>query len=144
MRYFIIIFCIAFYSCTPVEEATTATNLFLDEMEIGEIVRFDMSSRGCFHSQAYELAVEKLIHHHEVIFKNKRHKISDSQFELLRKFEIELRSKHGKGCSTKHQYLITNTHTHTIYKNIDESCQWNGFFNLIVSLKLTDWEEFKS
>lgn len=110
--------------------------LLLDEMMTGETVRFDLSSQGCFHSSTDELSVKKMIDHYVVMYKNKAHKISNPQFELLREFEMELRSEHSGGCTTADTYMITNTTMLEPYRKFDASCNWNGFFNLLKLLDL--------
>ncbi|MCF2875013.1 MULTISPECIES: hypothetical protein [unclassified Tenacibaculum] len=105
--------------------------LLIDEMKIGETLIFSFESQGCFHSSKDDIRITKNQNDLTVTYNETSKKLSALQYNLLREFEIELRSNHLGACSTNNRYGVFNKQTNEIYLVIDQSCQWNGFKNLI-------------
>lgn len=110
--------------------------LLIDDMKIGETIRISFQSQGCFHFSENELELEKSKDGVIATYNEEKVTLSKTQYQLIRQFEIELRSNHVGGCSTIDRYGIWNEDSFGDYTLYDESCQWRGFTNLIKLLNL--------
>jgi len=93
-------------------------------------------SFGCFHNDISLLKIKNIEGDLYAEYNGKKQKLSTSQKRLLREFEIELRSNHSGGCSTRNEYLLYITDRNSEYITVDYSCVWNGFEYLLSDLEL--------
>lgn len=112
--------------------------LLLDEMKYGEILSLSFESQGCFHNTRKEIRLKKTENGLILFYDQNVIELTDKQYKLIREFEIELKSNHNGLCSSKDEYNLYNEQSHTFFTMKDESCTWNGFWNLIRLLKLDE------
>ncbi len=123
--------------CVDKFDYSTNKNLLLiDQMKVNDVLNIVFETTGCFHSSESELKIKKNVSGFLMLFKEEEMKLSHKQFQLLREFEIELRSNHSSGCSTSDRYSMFNERSYDEYAIQDNSCQWNGFSNLFELLKI--------
>lgn len=112
--------------------------LLLDEMKYGEILSLSFESQGCFHNTKEEIRLKKTQNNMILFYDQDVIELSDKQYKLIREFEIELKSNHNGLCSSKDEYNLYNKQSGEIFTMKDQSCSWNGFWNLIKLLKLNE------
>ena len=108
--------------------------LMVDELKNGETLNIEFFHQGCFdtYDKPVQLDIKKDNGKFTAKYRNINYKLSNSQIQLLREFEIELRSNHSSGCSSNDTYTLFNKESHRAYEVNDRSCnEWNGFENLI-------------
>ena len=109
--------------------------LLLDELKNGENLSINYESKGCFGAYSIdEITISKSKNKINAEYKGIKYVLTNTQIQLLKEFEIELRSNHRDGCTTLDSYTIFNERE--AYTMTDGSCQWRGFSNLISLLKL--------
>ncbi len=111
-------------------------NLFIDQLKPNEKLKIGFFTFGCFHSE--ELGLEIIRKEDQYLAKLDKTEIvlSTNQIKLIREFEIELRQVPTGYCTTTDTYNLTILDSSENMELIDESCEWNGFSNLLVKLGL--------
>ncbi|WP_291138967.1 hypothetical protein [Flavobacterium sp. UBA7663] len=111
--------------------------LSIDELNIGETMKIYFHHRGCFDTQdEVLLSITKTKDKTLAEYKGLKYNLTSNQINILREFEIELRSNHRGASSSIDDYVITNSKADQYYVTVDQSFEWNGFENLIKSLKI--------
>ena len=112
-------------------------SLLIDQLKPYEKLKIDFQSHGCFHSENTRLEIIRTDERYLAKIEETEIVLSNTQFELVREFEIELRELTSGGyCTTFDTYNLTISKNSENIKLIDGWCIWNGFINLLEKLGL--------
>ena len=107
-------------------------SLLIDLLRDDEHFTIHFRSEGCFHRTNNILQISKVNSHYFVQVDGHKERISYSQLELLREFEIELKIIPDQWCTTIEYYTLEYANKKYRYK--DNACNWHGFYYLLKNL----------
>ena len=110
--------------------------LLLDELKNDETLNVIVDEKSCFGGWHDTIFISRERNQIVTKYRGIKYTLTPSQLQILREFEIELKSNHRIGYSTIDTYWIHNQQTHEECALTDESGEWNGFQNLIKLLNL--------
>jgi hypothetical protein len=101
---------------------------FINQLQENESYTILILSQGCFHSNQDTLTIKRNNDIFIFTWGTKSKKLSQSDIEKVRNFEIELNYMTNLGCTTVDTYFIK--YNESTKKISDGSCSWNGNYFL--------------
>lgn len=96
----------------------------VDQLQHGEQFTIAISSNGCFHQSREVMTISMNKSEYFAILGDTKKILNKEHIKALRRFEKELQSAKGGGCTTLDQYTLT--YGNLVAKHTDGSCAWNG------------------
>lgn len=112
--------------------------LLMDELSNGDTLIINNNHSGCFDSRKEKLIIYQSQDKLFAEYYGSKHQLSETELRLLREFEIELRSNHSDGCSSRDVITLYSKKQMDVYSTIDGGCNWYGFDNLLKFLSFSN------
>lgn len=96
----------------------------IDRLAVGETLSLIISSQGCFHSTNDTVRVTRTRDFYVMKWDEKTKKLTASDIDAFRHFELELNYMNHGFCTTRDSYTIS--HNGKAATIVDGSCEWSG------------------